>query len=169
MREIRFKEGANALIVLLNTLIDSVKPMVPRYRCKTCCKTFTDTTNTILFLTRKRNKWITFVESMFNRYSLRKSAEIIGVSWVTLLYWRHKLLSALKQMDFEQFGGIVEVDETYFLYSKKKVVFLTANLVSIKENLNTGVLVTNRSLFLLPEPNKNNNLQSRLYGACLEN
>ncbi len=53
---------------------------------------------------------------MFKGYSLRKSAEIVGVTWVTLFYWRHKLLSALKQMDFE---GIVEVDETYFLYSQK--------------------------------------------------
>lgn len=34
-------------------------------------------------------------------------------------YWRHKLLSALKQLDFEKFEGIVEVDETYFLYSQK--------------------------------------------------
>ena len=43
----------------------------------------------------------------------------MGVTWVTLFYWRHKLLSALKQMDFEQFEGIVDVDETYFLYSEK--------------------------------------------------
>ncbi|AIK35276.1 putative transposase (plasmid) [Bacillus pseudomycoides] len=57
---------------------------------------------------------------MFKGYSLRKSAEIVEViTWVTLFYWRHKLLNALKQMDFKQFEGIVEVDETYFLYSEK--------------------------------------------------
>lgn len=28
-------------------------------------------------------------------------------------------MNALKQIDFEQFEGIVEVDETYFLYSQK--------------------------------------------------
>lgn len=38
-------------------------------------------------------------------YSLRKSA--------------HKILTALKQMDFELFEGIVEMDETYFLYAEK--------------------------------------------------
>ncbi len=38
---------------------------------------------------------------------------------VGVVQWRHKLLSALKQMDFGQFDGIVEVDETYFLYSQK--------------------------------------------------
>ncbi len=52
-------------------------------------------------------------------YSLRKSAQIVGVTWVTPFYWRHKLLNALKQIDFEQFDGIVEVDENYFLYSQK--------------------------------------------------
>ena len=56
---------------------------------------------------------------MFKGYSLLKSAEIAGVTWVTLFYWRHKLLSALKQMDFDHFEGIVEVDETYFLYFQK--------------------------------------------------
>ena len=29
------------------------------------------------------------------------------------------MLSALKQMDFNAFSGIVEMDETYFLYSEK--------------------------------------------------
>lgn len=33
---------------------------------------------------------IAFVECMFKRYSLRKSAEIVGVTLVTLFYWRHK-------------------------------------------------------------------------------
>jgi hypothetical protein len=56
---------------------------------------------------------------MFKGYSLRKSAEIVGVTWVTLFYWRHKLLSAIKKMDFDHFEGIVEVDATYFLYSQK--------------------------------------------------
>jgi hypothetical protein len=36
-----------------------------------------------------------------------------------LFYRRHKLISAIKQIDFEQFDGIVEVNETYFLYSQK--------------------------------------------------
>ncbi|KAF0815885.1 hypothetical protein KIS4809_5312 [Bacillus sp. ZZV12-4809] len=56
---------------------------------------------------------------MIKGFSLRKTSEIIEVHFVTLFYWRHKLLSALKQMDFEEFSGIVEMDETYFLYSEK--------------------------------------------------
>ncbi len=52
-------------------------------------------------------------------YSLRKSAEIVGVSYVTLFYWRHKLLEALKKTNDTAFNGIVEMDETFFLYSEK--------------------------------------------------
>lgn len=91
-----------------------------RYRCKDCKKTFTDVTNTPLYRTHKPDKWIKFIECMLEGHSLRKSAELIGgVHFVTLFYWRHKVLAALKQMDFDTFSGIVEMDETYFLYSEK--------------------------------------------------
>ena len=57
---------------------------------------------------------------MIEGYSLRKSAVLIGnITHVTLFYWRHKLLSSLKQMEIPNFEGIVEIDETYFLYSEK--------------------------------------------------
>lgn len=87
---------------------------------------------------------------MFKGYSLRKSAEIVGVTWVTLFYWRHKLLSASKQMDFEQFEGIVEVEETYF-FKKVNVGLRNANLVNGAGNLNIEVLATNKYAFWLPE------------------
>lgn len=120
MRETRFKDGFECPHCNSEHVVRFGKYNGrQRYRCKSCSKTFTDTTNTVLFRTRKGNEWITFVDCMFKGYSLRKSAEIVGVTWVTLYYWRHKLLNALKQMDFEQFEGIVEVDETYFLYSQK--------------------------------------------------
>ncbi|MEK4671245.1 IS1595 family transposase [Niallia sp. FSL R7-0271] len=90
-----------------------------RYRCKDCRKTFTDVTNTPLYRIHLPHKWLDFVQCMIEGYSLRKASDMIGVHFVTVFYWRHKLLSALKQMDFEQFSGIVEVDETYFLYSEK--------------------------------------------------
>ncbi|GAA4851809.1 hypothetical protein GCM10023310_33260 [Paenibacillus vulneris] len=58
---------------------------------------------------------------MIEGYSLRKCAEQLHdeVTHVTLFYWRHKILSALKQIPTEAFQGIVEMDETYFLFSEK--------------------------------------------------
>lgn len=111
------------------TLVDGEKVEKQRYLCKACKKTFTDLTNTTLYRTRRLNKWVKFVECMIDGYSLRKAADLINanntddesddISYVTLFYWRHKLLSSLSKMEITDFQGIVEMDETYFLYSQK--------------------------------------------------
>jgi transposase-like protein len=91
-----------------------------RYRCRACCKTFNDFTNTPMQRTKLPDKWLKFLECMHKGLSLRKAAEEIGgVTYVTLFYWRHKILTALKGLDVEHFDGITELDETYFLYSEK--------------------------------------------------
>lgn len=92
-----------------------------RYRCKSCRQTFNDLTNTPLQRTRRPHLWIRFIECMMEGFSLRKCAELLHdeVTHVTLFYWRHKILSALKQIPTETFRGIVEMDETYFLFSEK--------------------------------------------------
>ncbi len=91
-----------------------------RYRCIDCRKTFTDVTNTPLYRIPKPDKWIEFIKCTLDGYSLRKSAELIrGAHFVTLFYWRHKVLAALKQIDYNTFSGIVDMDRTYFLYSEK--------------------------------------------------
>jgi transposase-like protein len=91
-----------------------------RYRCRACLRTFNDFTNTPMQRTKLPDKWLQFLECMHKGLSLRKAAEEIGgVTYVTLFYWRHKVLSALKRQDIEHFDGITELDETYFLYSEK--------------------------------------------------
>lgn len=92
---------------------------IQRYKCKECGKTFTEMSFSPLNRTRHADKWLLFIECMIEGYSLRKSAEIVDVTYVTLFYWRHKILSALKQISIEKFEGIVEMDETYLLYSEK--------------------------------------------------
>ncbi|WP_372813307.1 IS1595 family transposase [Paenibacillus sp.] len=92
-----------------------------RYRCKSCRLTFNDLTNTPLQRTRRPHLWVRFIECMIEGFSLRKCAELLHdeVTHVTLFYWRHKILSALKQFPTETFQGIIEMDETYFLFSEK--------------------------------------------------
>jgi transposase-like protein len=92
-----------------------------RYRCKSCRQTFNDLTNTPLQRTRRPHLWVRFIECMIEGFSLRKCAELLNdeVTHVTLFYWRHKILAALKQIPTETFHGIVEMDETYFLFSEK--------------------------------------------------
>jgi transposase-like protein/IS1 family transposase len=90
-----------------------------RYKCKDCGKTFSDLTNSPLQGTHYPEKWIKFIDCMLKGMSLREASNELGVHHVTLFYWRHKVLSALEQKQIEQFEGILEVDETYFLFSEK--------------------------------------------------
>ncbi|WP_025679230.1 IS1595 family transposase [Paenibacillus polymyxa] len=92
-----------------------------RYRCKSCRQTFNDLTNTPLQRTRRPHIWVRYIECMIEGFSLRKCAEQLNdeVTHVTLFYWRHKILSALKQIPTDAFQDIVEMDETYFLFSEK--------------------------------------------------
>lgn len=92
---------------------------IQRYKCKDCDKTFSTYTNTPIYRTRIPDKWIDYLECMVKGMSLRESAEELEVCWTTLFYWRHKILTGLKRLETEKFDGILEIDETYMLYSEK--------------------------------------------------
>lgn len=91
-----------------------------RYKCKSCNKTFTNNTNTILAYSKKSDRWLEFIEYTLEGLSLREIAKKMGdISYVSLFYWRHKLLKSLNSIFKDKLTGIVEIDETYFLQSNK--------------------------------------------------
>ncbi|WP_419880493.1 transposase [Peribacillus sp. B-H-3] len=104
LREKKYKEGfvcpaCNSKSVIRYGKRDGRQ----RYRCKDCNKLSSDLTNTPLYRTKKADKWLLFIECMINGLSLRKAAKIVKVSHVTLFYWRHKILSAIKNMQLDKF------------------------------------------------------------------
>lgn len=92
-----------------------------RFICKDCRKTFTTSNNTILFGTKKdMTTWKLFIHCLVEKYSLRKTAEICGISLPTAFTWRHKILDALQAMqDSVKLDGIIEADETFMPISYK--------------------------------------------------
>lgn len=57
---------------------------------------------------------------MINGYSIRKCAEIVGISVPTSFFWRHKILDAIREyMKIGSVGGVIEVDEAFFRESFK--------------------------------------------------
>lgn len=92
-----------------------------RYWCRECERTFGDTQDTILKNTRKSlDVWHRYVECMVNKFSLRKSADICGISLPAAFAWRHKILDALQNMMVQvRLDGIVEADETFIAISYK--------------------------------------------------
>lgn len=69
-----------------------------RYLCKKCRKSFISIINTPVYYSKKNNcTWNKFLECLFNRYSVRKTAKLLKISPSTAFYWRHKVLDALRE------------------------------------------------------------------------
>jgi transposase-like protein len=90
-----------------------------RYRCKVCKKTFNALTGTPLAQLHKRELWQQHSQALIDGLSLRKVGARIGVSLPTAFRWRHRFLKAPKTLKAKKLQGIVEADETFFLYSEK--------------------------------------------------
>ncbi len=94
-----------------------------RYKCKDCGSTFTAKTNSIFNKsTKNMGTWSRYIDCLLNGTSLRKSAQICGISLPTSFFWRHKILHALRKkldQNKSKLMGIIESDETYFRLSYK--------------------------------------------------
>lgn len=72
---------------------------IQRYRCKTCKKTFSNTTNSIWKYSKKSaEKWFRFSELLIEEKTLNYCSKSLGISIVTAFYWRHKLLHAIEKI-----------------------------------------------------------------------
>ena len=97
----------------------------PRFKCKGCTKTFSFNTNKLRYKSRKsRAVWSQYFDFMFQGLSLRKLEDAMDscgmhICLNTALYWRHKILSLLRQATRTKLAGIVEADETFFPLSFK--------------------------------------------------
>ena len=75
---------------------------VQRFICKDCKKTFSYTTNTVLYKSSKSiDVWEKYCECFLHKFPLRKCAEICGINLHTAFDWRHKIIDALQNMQSE--------------------------------------------------------------------
>jgi transposase-like protein len=63
---------------------------LPRYRCLDCARTYNILTKTALARLRNKELWLTFVGTMVEGRSVRKSALACGVSAATIVRWRRR-------------------------------------------------------------------------------
>lgn len=92
-----------------------------RYICKSCRKTFTDFTNSATYKSKKTlDMWLKYAKCMINGYSIRKSAEIVGINIATSFFWRHKILDCIRAFfGIGSVEGVIEADEVFFAESFK--------------------------------------------------
>lgn len=92
---------------------------LPRYRCKSCGRTFNAATRTPMARLRKKERWLDQAQAMIEGVSLAKAAERCCVHPSTAYRWRHRFLGAPALDKPQTLRGIVEVDETFILESFK--------------------------------------------------
>jgi transposase-like protein len=90
-----------------------------RYKCMSCLKTFTKLTGSSISKTRYPEKWQSFIGCMVDGLSVARTAVKVGVSIPTAFSWRHKLLKQYEKEAGLTLAGIIEADETFFLFSEK--------------------------------------------------
>ncbi len=90
-----------------------------RYKCLACARTFNALTDTPLARLRKRDRWLKYADALNASKSVRAAAVRAGVNASTSFRWRHRFLSARKDLRDHQLTGIVEVDECFILASRK--------------------------------------------------
>jgi transposase-like protein len=90
-----------------------------RYRCVACGRTFNALTGTPLARLRKKECWASFAGSLQQSHSVREAARQAGVAKNTSFRWRHRFLQLDKSRLKQTLTGIVEIDESFILESRK--------------------------------------------------
>jgi transposase-like protein len=90
-----------------------------RYKCKSCCRSFTEYSGTWMAGIHSKEKLDDYLELMMEEKSLDKIKVALSINKKTAFDWRHKILASLLDTDKDDFTGITESDETFFLNSEK--------------------------------------------------
>jgi len=92
-----------------------------RYKCKSCKRSFTEFTGTWIAGLHHKDKIDDYLELMVQEQSLDKIKVKLEINKKTAFDWRHKILSSISEVDDDDFTGITESDETFFLHSSKGI------------------------------------------------
>ena len=91
----------------------------PRYRCKSCAKTFNAMTKTPLARLRIKDKMDEYIDCMRGDTTLRTAAKKCGISLSSSFRMRHRLMAVIEPDKADLLVGISEIDETFFRESFK--------------------------------------------------
>ena len=91
-----------------------------RYKCKSCKRTFSPKTGTLIHHIKKTDKFSKYAEIVENEglLTIAKMASRVGISIPTSFAWRHKILLSLPKKK-EKFTKEIQMDDLWFLYSQK--------------------------------------------------
>lgn len=89
----------------------------PRYRCKSCRKTFNALTGTPLARLHHRDRWNDQIRALISGEPVAKAAERCNVDYVTAFRWRRRFLAALDPGDPNSLASISTADKAFIVES----------------------------------------------------
>lgn len=94
---------------------------IQKYICPFCNKTYTETTNSVIYHSKLPfTIWAKVIDNLVNGFSLRRISEENNISLKTSFNLRHKVLNALKSfIDKMELVDKAEADEKYFSINLK--------------------------------------------------
>lgn len=90
-----------------------------RYRCADCGSTFNALTGTPLARLCHKDWWLNFIRLLEHSHSVRMAAQLAKISKSTFFRWWHRFLKFGKDWQKQKFVGIVELDKSFILESRK--------------------------------------------------
>lgn len=90
-----------------------------RYKCKSCQRSFTEYSGTWMAGIHHKDKMDDYLKLMVEEKSLDKIKVSLSINKKTAFDWRHKILASISDNEKDDFMGITESDETFFLVSEK--------------------------------------------------
>lgn len=90
-----------------------------RWLCRDCNRTYNATTASPLSRLRHKEKFALYAECMADGMTLRDAAKAVGICLDTAFRWRHRFLEEVTAQQPKAVSGLVELDETYFPFSRK--------------------------------------------------
>lgn len=128
-----------------------------RYKCKECKKTFNDFTGTAVSGIKLLNKFEEYIAMTLESPTIRKVSEELKVNIKTAFDWRHKLLSALSNVNGAKFSGIVECDDKQLDINEKGNRNLRRKAYKRPSDRKTKRGVSNDKVSIIVATDRNNN------------
>jgi transposase-like protein len=90
-----------------------------RFRCLGCRRSHNALTGTPLARLRKKERWLSYLQTVLESRTVRDAARIVGVHRTTSFRWRHRFVPGAMRDRPQTLSAVVEADETYRLESQK--------------------------------------------------
>jgi transposase-like protein len=90
-----------------------------RFRCLGCGRSHNALTGTPLARLRRKERWLSYLQTVLESRTVRDAARIVGVHRTTSFRWRHRFVPGAMRDRPKTLSAVVEADETYRLESQK--------------------------------------------------